>query len=83
MTTVHEPNHMKSFLTYANAFEVAYESDDWGVVDDLLADDISWVVEGVDEPNGGVRLSKRCDRAATRSIGDSTFGYQPQPRHRS
>jgi hypothetical protein len=45
---------MKSFLTYANAFEVAYESDDWSVVDELLADDISWVVEGVDEPIGGV-----------------------------
>ena len=52
--TEKQPNPMKSFLTYAAAFEVAYESDDWSVVDDLLADNISWIVEGVDEPIGGV-----------------------------
>ena len=30
--TEKQPNPMKSFLTYAAAFEVAYESDDWSVV---------------------------------------------------
>jgi hypothetical protein len=48
------PTPMQSFMGYASAFEVAYESDDWKVVDDLLADNISWIVEGVDAPIGGV-----------------------------
>jgi hypothetical protein len=49
-----EQPHLKTFLKYAMAFESAYATDDWQVVDELLADNISWVVEGVDEPIGGV-----------------------------
>jgi hypothetical protein len=67
MTTEKTPNHMKSFLTYAAAFEVAYESDDWKVVDDLLTDTISWVVEGVDEPIGGIFFRREAVIEAMRS----------------
>jgi hypothetical protein len=49
-----QTTHMASFIRYAMAFETAYASDDWKVVDDLLANDISWVVEGVAPPIGGV-----------------------------
>jgi hypothetical protein len=54
MSTDQNPNHMQSFIKYAMAFEEAYASDDWKVVDDLLADNISWVVEGVEAPIGGI-----------------------------
>jgi hypothetical protein len=67
MPTDATPNHMKSFLTYAAAFEVAYESDDWKVIDDLLTDNISWVVEGVDEPIGGVFFRRESVISAMRS----------------
>jgi hypothetical protein len=58
---------MQSFIKYAMAFETAYASDDWKVVDDLLADNISWVVEGVDQPIGGVFFQREQVIEAMRS----------------
>ncbi len=58
----HDP--MNSFEQYAAAFEVGYDTEDWGVVDALMTDDIVWSVGGLPEPVGGVNLGRRAAIAA-------------------
>ena len=50
-------NPLKSFEIYAEAFEVGYESRDWQVVADLMAEDVSWTYE-IPPPIGGTRVGR-------------------------
>ena len=63
-------NLIKIFETYAEAFELGFASRDWQVVDDLLADDVTWSLEGLPAPTGGTQVGRKAVIAKIRKSID-------------
>jgi len=60
---------VKSFLIYADAFEVGFASRDWQVVADLMAENVSWTYE-IPPPEGGTHVGRDNAIAAIRRSVD-------------
>ncbi len=62
---------IKAFMIYAEAFEVGFASRDWQIVDDLMADDVTWTLEGLPKPMGGTEVGRKAVIAKIRESVDS------------
>jgi hypothetical protein len=58
-------------MAYAEAFEVGFATSDWNVVGDHLADDITWILDGLPAPVGGTNIGREAVLEGIRLSVDS------------
>ncbi len=64
-------SRIPQFATYAAAFEVAYQSDDWAPIGPFFADDSVYEIPGVPAPIGGSMKGRAAILAYFKAVLDS------------